>query len=516
MKLLRATALVGSMTLISRISGFARDVVLARAFGVSAATDAFYVALRIPNLMRRLFAEGSFSLAFVPVFSEYRERRSRAELKELLDCVAGALTAALLLVVGIGLLAAPGFIAAFAPGFLDQPEQFELAAGMLRITFPYALFISLAALAAGILNSFGRFAIPAFTPVLLNLSLIAAALLAAPRLSEPITALAWGVLVAGVVQLGFQLPSLARLGLLPRPRLKLRHEGVRRIARLMGPTLFGSSVAQINLLVDTLIASLIATGSITWLYYSDRLLEFPLGVFGIALSTVILPALSRQHAADDPDAFAATIDWGLRMAALIAIPAAVGLALLAAPIVATLFHYGEFSAGDVAMTAASVIAYALGLPAYVAVKVLAPAFYSRQDTRTPVRIAVVAMVSNMVLNLAFVGLLMAWPVAPPHAGLALASTVSAYLNAGLLYRGLARDGVLRHDPRWRRQWIAIVLGALVMGAALIALNGDTGHWTGLAAGPRVLELALVILAGGGCYLVLILGAGLRVRDLRGP
>ena len=515
-KLLRSTLTVGSMTLVSRISGFLRDVVLARAFGVSAATDAFYVALRIPNLMRRLFAEGSFSLAFVPVFSEYRQQRSAQELKRLLDCVAGALAAALLVVVGIGLLAAPAFIAAFAPGFLDHPAQFDLSVGMLRITFPYALFISLTALAAGILNSLGRFAIPAFTPVLLNLALIAAALLLAPHMPQPITALAWGVLIAGVLQLGFQIPALVRLGLLPRPRFDLAHDGVRRIARLMGPTLFGSSVAQINLLVDTLMASMIAVGSISWLYYSDRLLEFPLGVFGIALSTVILPALSRHHSGGDQGSFAGTVDWGLRVAALIAIPAAAGLALLAVPIVATLFNYGEFGGNDVRMTAASVVAYALGLPAFVAAKVLAPAFYSRQDTRTPVRIAVISMVSNMGLNVIFVVMLMHWPLAPPHAGLALASTVAAYLNAGLLYRHLGSIGILQHTTRWKRQWLGTALGAAAMGVVVLVLAGGAESWIGMDVGARLLKLSGVLGAGCLVYFAVVMGSGVSLRELKSP
>ncbi|MDJ0657017.1 MAG: murein biosynthesis integral membrane protein MurJ [Xanthomonadales bacterium] len=515
MKLLRSTLVVSGMTLLSRIFGFVRDVVLARAFGASAATDAFYVALRIPNLMRRLFAEGSFSLAFVPVFSEYREKRSREELKDLLDCVAGSLAAVLLVVTAIGVLAAPGLVAAFAPGFLDQPAQFELASGMLRITFPYAMLISLTALAGGVLNSFGRFAVPAFTPVLLNIALIAAALGLAPRMEQPITALAWGVLGAGVIQLAFQFPSLVRLGLLPRPRVRFKHEGVQRIMRLMVPTLIGSSVAQINILIDTLIASFIAVGSITWLYYSDRLLEFPLGLFGIALSTVILPSLSRQHSAGDQQAFRRTLDWGLRVASLITLPAAVGLAVLAGPAVATLFNYGEFSAVDVSMTAASVVAYSLGLPAFVAVKVLAPAYYSRQDTRTPVRIAIMAMVTNMVLNGIFVLVLLQWTVAPPHAGLALASSIAAYLNAGLLYRGLRRDGQIDHQAGWGRLGLGLVVACMAMALAVLWLVGDLDAWLALGPGDRALRLGTAVGLGMAVYLAVVLAFRVPIKELKG-
>lgn len=512
--MLRSTVVVSGMTLVSRVLGFVRDVVLARSFGASATTDAFYVALRIPNLMRRLFAEGSFSLAFVPVFNEYKQMDDPQQMRRLVDAVAGVLLAVLATVVGIGMLAAPGFVAVFAPGFIDDPDQFELAAGMLRITFPYALLISLTAMAGSILNSFGRFAVPAFTPVLLNLSLIGAALWLAPTMAQPIVALAWGVLIAGLVQLAFQIPSLIRLGILPRPRFDRAHAGVRRIMTLMIPTLFGSSVAQINILIDTLIASLITAGSITWLFYSDRLLEFPLGVFGIAISTVMLPSLSRFHAGDDPAAFNRTLDWGLRLGSLIAIPAAVGLATLAGPIVATLFNYGQFSALDVQMTAASVVAYAFGLPAYVAIKVLAPGYYSRQITRAPVRVAIIAMVSNMLLNGLFVLALMRWPLAPLHAGLALASSVSAYLNAGLLWRGLRRDSVLRMAPGWGHHLSGVTFASGAMALLTLWLAGDWSAWPDRNLLERITGLAGAIAAGAMTYAIVVLVIRVPLQPLK--
>ena len=514
LKLYRSAVVVSAMTLISRVLGFVRDVVLAGMFGVSAATDAFYVAFRIPNLMRRWFAEGSFSLAFVPVFSECKQTRGADALRELVACVFGALLAALLLVVGLGMLAAPGLIAMFAPGFIDQPAQFELATALLRITFPYALLISLVGMAGGILNSFGRFGIPALTPVFLNLSLIAAALFAAPWFAQPIEALAWGVLIAGIVQLLFQLPSLMRLGMLPRPKFDFNNADVRKIGRLMLPTLFGSSVAQLNILIDTVIASIVAVGSISWLYYSDRLLEFPLGVFGIAIATVILPSLSRFHAAMDQDGFDRTLNWGIKTGLLIAVPAAIGLGILAGPIIATLFNYDQFGQTDVQMTAASLLAYSIGLPAYVMIKVLAPAFFSRQNTRTPVRIAVLCLVSNTVLNLLFVWLLRRWEFAPPHAGLAFASTLSAYLNAGLLYRALRSEGLASPADGLLGHLSVVGLAGLMMGLAVFWLVGDWQAWIEmdlLTRGPRLL---LIIAAGSTIYAVAARLLGISLKDLK--
>lgn len=514
MKLLKSTATVGSATMLSRILGFVRDVVLARMFGVSGETDAFFLAFRIPNFMRRLFAEGSFSLAFVPVLSEYKAAGDRAALRDLIDHVTGTLAAILLVLTAIGVFAAPLVLAIFAPGWLadDRPE-FSLAAGMLRITFPYIMLISLTALAGGILNTFERFLIPALTPVLLNISLIAAALLLADHLAVPVTALAWGVLAAGIAQLLLQVPALMRLGLMPRPRWGWRHSGVRRILRLMVPTLFGSSVAQVNLLFDSIIATFLITGSVSWLYYSDRLLEFPLGVLGIALATVILPSLSQKHAAANTAEFSATLDWALRLALIITVPAAVGLAVLAQPILITLFQYEAFQAHDVHMSALSLIAYSIGLPAFIAVKVLAPGYYARQDTSTPVKIAVAAMVSNMVLNLLFVGLILHNGYEGPHAGLALASSAAAYLNAVLLYRGLRKRAVYVPEHGWFRLWTAVITASVIMGALLLFMTRDTASWLQADAALRVKNLVLTIAFGIIAYLFTTMVAGLKKHDL---
>lgn len=457
-RLLKSTATVGGMTLISRILGFARDVVIAGAFGAGPAADAFFVAFRIPNFLRRLFAEGAFAQAFVPVLLEYREQRARAQVQRLVNHVTGTLGVGLALLTVAGVLAAPWLVMVFAPGFIGEPERYGLTVAMLRITFPYLAFISLTALAGAILNSHGRFAVPAFTPVFLNIVLILCATLVAPCWDQPVMALAWGVFVAGLVQLGFQVPFLLRLGLLPRPRPRRRDPGVRRILKLMPPALFGSSVAQINLLFDTLIASFLVTGSVSWLYYSDRLVEFPLGVFGIALATVILPKLSRDVARASPETFSHTLDWGLRLVLLIAVPASLGLALLAGPVLATLFQYGAFSGQDTAMAARSLMAYALGLPAFLLIKVLVPGFYARMDAKTPVKIGVVAMFANLVCSL-----LLVLPLA--HAGLALATSVSAYVNGGLLLHRLRRDGVYRPVSDWG--WFALRVGAA--GAGLAAM-----------------------------------------------
>ncbi len=504
--LLKSTAVVSAMTFVSRILGFVRDMVIARAFGAGLATDAFFVAFRIPNLLRRLFAEGAFSLAFVPVFADYREHR-RDELRTLVDRVSGTLALLLLAVTVIAILAAPVLVMIFAPGFTRDATQFELTTRMLRLTFPYLLFISLTACAGGVLNSLGRFAVPALTPALLNLCLIAAVVWLAPHLSEPVTALAWGVLLAGMVQLAAQLPFLYRLGMLPRPRWGWHFPGVQQILRLMLPTLFGSSVAQINLLFDTLLASLLASGSVSWLYYSDRLMEFPLGVFGVALGTVILPNLSREHAADTPHVFNRTLDWALRWALLIGLPAAVALAVLAGPLLTTLFRYGAFNSTDVIMARRSLIAFAFGLQAFIIIKILAPGFYARQDTRTPVKIGIIAMLTNMLLNL-----LLILPLA--HAGLALSTTLAAYVNAGLLFRTLRRTGIYRPETGWRRFLAQLIAANGMMGLVLAVTAAPLPAWLAADAGRRILWLAELVLTGIGVYAVTLLATGLRPRHLR--
>ncbi|MCP4047092.1 MAG: murein biosynthesis integral membrane protein MurJ [Gammaproteobacteria bacterium] len=514
MKLLKSTATVGSATILSRILGFVRDVVLAKMFGASGETDAFFLAFRIPNFMRRLFAEGSFSLAFVPVLSEYRARGDREALRDLIDHVTGTLAAILLVLVSVGIFAAPLVLSIFAPGWVaDERPEFDLSAGMLRITFPYIMLISLTALSAGILNTFERFLIPALTPVLLNLSLIAAALLLADHLEVPVTALAWGVLAAGFAQLLLQIPALIRLGLMPRPRWGWRHCGVRRIMKLMIPTLFGSSVAQVNLLFDSIIATFLVTGSVSWLYYSDRLLEFPLGVLGIALATVILPNLSRKHAQASTAEFSATLDWALRLAVIITVPAAVGLVILSSPILITLFQYDAFQPDDVRMSAFSLIAYSVGLPAFIAVKVLAPGYYARQDTTTPVKIAIAAMVTNMGLNLLFVGLLLYRGFEGPHAGLALASSAAAYLNAILLFHGLRKRQVYTPERGWIRLWVAVIVASATMGALLLFMTHDTESWLQATVILRIKNLALSITFGVIIYVFVGMVAGLKTHDL---
>ena len=514
MKLLKSTATVGTATMLSRILGFVRDVVLAKMFGASGETDAFFLAFRIPNFMRRLFAEGSFSLAFVPVLSEYKAIGDRRALRDLIDHVTGTLAAILLVLTAIGIFAAPLVLSVFAPGWVadDRPE-FNLSAGMLRITFPYIMLISLTALSGGILNTFGRFLVPALTPILLNLSLIAAALLLAGHLEVPVTALAWGVLVAGFAQLLIQIPALLRLGLLPRPRWNWQHSGVRRIMKLMIPTLFGSSVAQVNLLVDSVIATFLVTGSVSWLYYSDRLLEFPLGVLGVALATVILPSLSQKHAKASTKEFSETLDWALRLAVIITVPAAVGLITLAGPILMTLFQYDAFQPDDVRMSTYSLVAYSTGLPAFIAVKVLAPGYYARQDTKTPVKIAVAAMVTNMLLNLLFVGLFLFNGFEGPHAGLALASSVAAYLNAFLLYRGLRKRAVYMPERGWLRLWITVFTACAAMGGLLLFMTHDINSWYQASVFLRVKNLCLSITFGVIIYIFTCMVAGLKPHDL---
>lgn len=501
------------MTLLSRIFGLLRDITLATLFGASGGTDAFLVAFKIPNFMRRLFAEGAFSQAFVPVFSEYKEKRSREELKDLLNHVAGKLGGILLLITIIGSLAAPGLVVLFAPGFADEPERFQLTSDMLRITFSYLFFIALVAFAGGILNSFNKFAVPAFTPILLNLCLISAAVWWSPMFEQPLMALAWGVALAGLVQFLFQLPFLKKLGLIPRPRLK-NHEGVTRILKLMLPAIIGSSVAQINLLLDTIIASFLVAGSVSWLYYSDRLLEFPLGVLGIAVATVILPALSKLHARDSSDEFSQTLNWASRLVLIISIPACVGLFILAGPVLATLFQYGEFTASDTYLASLSLMAYIFGLPAFILIKVLAPGYYARQDTRTPVRIGIIAMITNMAMNLLFVVPLVLYNYEAPHVGLALATSCAAYLNAFLLYRGLRRTEIFLPVSGWGKTLIQITIAVSAMAVILVVITPELPHWIEWSAFNRVINLGGVIGLAAVVYFAVLAAVGLRPTQLR--
>ncbi|HEY5623517.1 MAG TPA: murein biosynthesis integral membrane protein MurJ [Gammaproteobacteria bacterium] len=512
--LLKSTSVVGSMTILSRISGLARDIGFAHWFGASIVMDAFFVAFKIPNLLRRFFAEGAFSQAFVPVIAEYRANCSGPETRELLDRVTGTLGAVVFLITAAGVAAAPILIMIFAPGFLGDDGRYDMATDMLRFTFPYLFFISLTALAGGILNTFRRFAVPAFTPVLLNLVLISFAAWVAPGMERPAMGLALGVFVAGAVQLLFQLPFLLQLGMLPLPKWGWAHEGVKRILKLMLPVIFGSSVAQINLLFDTLIASFLAAGSISWLYYSDRLMEFPLGVFGIAVATVMLPHLSEHHAKASPERFSASLDWALRLVLLIAAPAALGLVVLARPLLTTLFYGGAFTANDVTMATASLLAYAVGLLGFILVKVLSTGFFSRQDTRSPVRIGVMAVVLNMALNVVFVVAMVRSEFYAPHVGLALATTLSSLFNAVMLFRGLRREGVYRPGLGWSRFGSQVIVATVVMSAAVVWVRDRAGDWLAMSLAERVWTLAVCVLGGIFVYFAACLVVGLRPASLR--
>ncbi len=509
-KLLTSTAVTGGMTLISRVSGLVRDVAFASLIGAGSgiAADAFYVAFRIPNFLRRIFGEGAFSQAFVPVLSQYRTREDGDATRAFLDHMTGWLMLALLVVTVVGVLAAPALVAVLAPGFIGAPEKFALTVDMLRIMFPYIFFVSLVAMAAGVLNAWGRFAAAAFTPVLLNFCLIIAALWWARHTTPAVKALAWGVFVAGVVQLLFQVPFLAKLGLLPTPRLSWRpfHEGVMRVLRLMGPAIFGVSVAQVNLLINTLLASFLITGSVAWLYYADRLMEFPLGIFGIALATVILPSLSRRHANNSHEDFSHLIDWALRWVLLIGLPATVGLMVLAGPMLATLFHYGAFHGHDVLMSARALMAFSFGLLGFIFIKVLAPGFYAREDTKTPMKIGVIAMIVNIVLSLALV-----WPL--KHVGLALAISLAAFVNAGLLYHHLRRANAYRPLPGWAGFAARIVGASAIMGILLFFGTGALENWLAMGVWQRIGYLSFWITAGIVVYVATILLLGIRPAQL---
>jgi len=513
-RLLAKTSVVSAMTLLSRILGLVRDVVFARFFGASLVMDAFLVANRIPNMLRRFFAEGAFSQGFVPVMARYREQHDHEDAREFVDGVAGTFGLVLFLVTLAGVVAAPLLVAIVAPGFIGEDGRFDLATLMLRFTFPYLLFVSLTAFAGGILNTYGRFGVPAFTPVILNVVLIAAAIWLSPMLEEPGMALAYGVLVAGVCQLLFQVPFLMRIRALPRPKWGFHHEGVRRVTRLMLPAIFGSSIAQINVLLGGIIASMLEVGKISLLYYSDRLMEFPLGLFGIALATVTLPYLARQAASGSHDEFAATLDWSMKLVLVIATPAAIGLIVLAEPLVATIFYGGVFTSDDVHMTALALQAFAIGLIGFSFVKILAPAYFAREDTRTPVRVGLIALGVNFILSIFLAWYLTRIGYAGSHAGLALAVSIAAMLNAVLLYRGLRRSGVLRHARGWPLFLARVALANAAMWALLEQLERPAAWWLEQSVAGRVGWLSLSIVAAAAVHFVALVVLGMRTADFR--
>lgn len=504
------------MTLLSRVLGFLRDVAFAVLFGAGAGMDAFLVAFKIPNFMRRMFAEGAFAQSFVPVLAETKAREGAAEVRALVDVVAGTLGVILLLITVVGVIAAPLLILLFAPGFAGESTQYDQAVHLLRFTFPYLFFISLTAFAGGILNTYGRFAVPAFTPVLLNVCLISAAVFAAPHFQDPVTALAVGVFIAGAAQLVFQLPFLAKLGLLPRPRWGWSNVKVRSIIHRMLPILFGSSVAQVNLLLDTIIASMLATGSVSWLYYSDRLMEFPLGIFSIAIATVILPSLSMRHGQASAQAFSDTLDWALRLLIVVGTPAMVGLFVLAGPLVTTLFYYRSFEVADVLMSRYSLMAYAFGFMGFSLVKILLPGFYARGDTRTPVRCGVISVVCAMGMNLLFVGTMLLLSMPGPHAGLALATSLGAFVNAGLLYANLRRENVYRPGRQWGRLFMRVAVASLCMGGGLWLISGGLDAWLQWPALQRAGMLLGLIGAGVLLYFSILFILGMRPKQLAMP
>ncbi|HKN79586.1 MAG TPA: murein biosynthesis integral membrane protein MurJ [Lysobacter sp.] len=528
--MLRGLLSFGSMTMVSRVFGLLRDMVINMVFGANAATDAFWVAFRIPNFMRRLFAEGSFSTAFVPVFTEIKEKRTHEDLKELVARTAGTLGGVLAIIVALGVIFAPQVTMLFSPGAADEPEKFALTVQLLRLTFPFLLFVSLTALAGGALNSFHRFGMPALTPVILNLCMIGGALWLSPKLDVPILALGWSILAAGVLQLLFQLPQLAKLDLLSLPKWGASHPDVRKVMRLMVPTLFGSSVAQINLLLDTVIASLLIAGSQTWLSQADRFLELPLGVFGVALGTVILPALARHHVNTDRTGFSNALDWGLRTTLMISIPAMLGLMLLSVPLVSTLFQHGRFTAFDTRMAALSVFGLSFGLPAFALVKVVLPAFYARQDTKTPVRAGVASLVANMVFNGLFLAILyVLWvpahlkqgpillalsSVPGLHFALGMASAAASYLNLLLLWRWLRQAGVYERKPGWGVFLLRLAVACTAMVAFLVAGLYFGPDFTAVPVASRIAWLGALVGGGALVYGAAMLAMGFRPGDLK--
>ncbi|MFQ6332608.1 murein biosynthesis integral membrane protein MurJ [Methylophilus sp. 3sh_L] len=507
MNLLKALATVGGMTFISRLLGFVRDTLIARIFGAGMATDAFFVAFKIPNLLRRISGEGAFSQAFVPILSEYRKQRTPEATRALINHVASLLGLFLVGITIVGMLAAPLIVRLTSPGFVSDPAKFALTTELLRITFPYILFISLVSMAGGVLNAYSKFQVPAFTPVWLNLSFITAAVFIAPHFHNSVYVLAWAVFVGGIIQLLYQLPYLQQIGMLPRYELNLQDEGVRRILKLMGPAIFGVSVAQISIVLNNIFASFMPTGSVSWLYYADRLMEFPTGVLGAALGTILLPSLSKAHVDKSSAEFSQLLDWGLRLTFMLAIPAAVAMAVLSKPLVASLFYYGKFTPVDVAQTERALIAYSLSLLGLIMVKVLAPGFYARQNVKTPVKIAIFTLVMTQVMN---VGFLLFTQL--QHAGLALAVGLGACLNATLLWVTLQKTGAFQPQPGWTAFLAKLLVAVTVMAIVLHQVAIAFGEWLAMSPLTRIYHLVAIVLLGMFVYFAMLGLLGFKPKD----
>ena len=505
MNLLKSLAAVSSLTMLSRVLGFVRDTIIARTFGAGVASDAFVVAFKLPNLLRRIFAEGAFSQAFVPILAEYKTQQGEEATRTFIAYVSGLLTLVLALVTLVGILAAPWIVWISAPGFADEPDRFNLTTDLLRVTFPYILLISLSSLAGAVLNTWNRFSVPAFVPTLLNVSMIVFALFLTPYFDPPIMALGWAVLVGGLLQLCYQLPHLKRIGMLVLPRLNLKDMGVWRVLKQMGPAIFGVSVSQISLIINTIFASFLVAGSVSWMYYADRLMELPSGVLGVALGTILLPALSKTYASADHGEYSRLLDWGLRLCFVLVLPSAVALALLAEPLTVSLFQYGKFSATDALMTQQALIAYSVGLLGIILVKILAPGFYAQQNIKTPVKIALVTLVFTQLMNLLLIG-----PLA--HAGLALSIGLAACLNAGLLFWQLRKRNIFQPQAGWLMFLLKLVVAVLVMAAALLGVMHYMPVWSEGTMLWRLLRLGMLVAAGLASYFATLLLLGFRLRD----
>jgi len=507
MNLLKALAAVSSLTLVSRVLAFVRDVLMARIFGAGMANDAYIIATRLPNLLRRLFAEGAFSQAFVPIFGEYHKRRGHDETKLLVDHVTTMLALALFVVTLIGIVAAPLLVYFTAPGFSKDAEKFNLTVQLLRITSPYIFFISLVAVAAGMLNTYNKFWVPAVAPILLNVCLIGGALWLAPLFDQPIVGLAWAWFIAGIVQLAFQLPFLNKIGLLPSIRFSLKDEGMWRVIKQMGPAVFGVSIGQISLIINTIFASLLMVGSVSWLYYADRLMEFPSGLLGAALGTILLPSLSKHYADNSSAEYSRLLDWGLRLVFMLTLPAALALGMIAVPLLSTFFQHGAFVANDVLMTRNALVGYSVGLIGLIAVKVLAPGFYARQDIRTPVKIGIATLFATQLMNLLFV-----FGLQLHHAGLALAIGLGACFNSAILFYFLRKRGIYRPEPGWGKFFFKLCIALLALGLTLWFGMGSEQHWLTTHGWTRIIHLSWLVALGVVVYFAVLFALGFRLKD----